>query len=167
MPAARAAGGAAVVGDRVYIVGGLGANGDWIRDTWSYDESGRWSTDLKRIPTPRDHLAVGTYRGLVCAAGGDGANQAFECFDPARNDWVWMPELRRPVVGGRAVEAAGWFFIVAQDVHVFTLDHWRFGPRLNAPRAGHALVLIDGTLYVIEGALGPANERMEMLRPQP
>jgi hypothetical protein len=167
MPAPRAAGGAAVVGDRVYIVGGVTDKGDWIRDTWAYDASGRWWTDLARIPTPRDHLAVGAYRGRVCAAGGNGANEAFECFDPARNEWVWMPDLRKGMVGGRAVEAAGWFWVVAQDVHVFTIDHWHFGPRPIWARAGHALVAVDGTLYVIEGAIGPASGRVEMLRPQP
>jgi N-acetylneuraminic acid mutarotase len=167
MPGARAAGGAAVLGDHIFIVGGVGANGDWIRDFWAYDAAGRWSTDLDPLPTPRDHLAVGTYRGWVCAAGGNGATQKFECFDPARNQWSWMPDLRKPVIGGRAVESAGWFWVVAGDVQIFTFDHWHFGPRLNAPRAGHALVHVDGTLYVIEGGRGPANGRMETLRPQP
>ena len=166
MPAARAAGGAAVVGDRIYIVGGVTDNGGWIRDTWALDANGRWWTNLARMPTPRDHLAVGAYRGRVCAAGGNGANQAFECFDPARNEWGWMPDLRKPVVGGRAVEAAGWFWVVAQDVHIFAIDHWHFGPRLSTVRAGHALVAVDGALYVIETGLG-AYARVEMLRPQP
>lgn len=102
MPAARAAGGAAVLGDRVYIVGGIGENGG-----------------------------------------------------------------RKPVIGGRAVEAAGWFWVVAADVHVFTFDHWHFGPRLNGPRAGHALVQVDGRLYVIEGGVGLASGRMETLLPEP
>jgi hypothetical protein len=167
MPAGRAAGGAAVLGDRVWIVGGVGEDGGWIRDTWSYGPGGRWSYGLALLPTPRDHLAVGTYRGRVCAAGGNGANQAFECYDPVRNEWSWMPALRKPVIGGRAVEAAGWFWVVAQDVQVFTVDHWHFGPRPNAARAGHALVAVDGTLYVIEGGMGPASGRMEMLRPRP
>jgi hypothetical protein len=167
MPATRAAGGAAVVGDRVYIVGGVTDKGEWIRDTWAFDTGGRWWINLARIPTPRDHLAVGTYRGRVCAAGGNGANQAFECFDPARNGWDWMPDLRKAVVGGRAVEAAGWFWVVAQDVHVFTIDHWHFGPRPFGARVGHALVAVDDTLYLIEGGMGRTSGRMESLRPQP
>ena len=165
MPAARAAGGAAVVGDRIYIVGGVGDGGGWIRDTWAYDSNGRWWTDLARLPTPRDHLAVGAYRGRVCAAGGNGANQVFQCFDPTRNEWGWMPDLRRPVVGGRAVEAAGWFWVIDRDVHVFTDDHWHFGPPLQTARAGHALVAIDDALYVIEGAVGSDTTRMEWIRP--
>jgi hypothetical protein len=167
MPASRAAGGAAVVGERIYIVGGVGEGGGWIRDTWAYDADGRWWTDLARLPTPRDHLAVGAYRGRVCAAGGNGANQIFQCFDPARNEWGWMPDLRRPVVGGRAVEAAGWFWVIGQDVHVLTDDHWHFGPPLQSARRGHALVAIDDTLYVIEGAVGIDTARIERIRPLP
>jgi hypothetical protein len=167
MPAPRAAGGAAVVGERIYIVGGVGEGGGWIRDTWAYDAERRWWTDLARLPTPRDHLAVGAYRGRVCAAGGNGANQIFQCFDPARNEWGWMPDLRRPIVGGRAVEAAGWFWVIGQDVHVFTDDHWHFGPPLQSARTGHALVAIDDALYVIEGAVGVDNARMERIEPLP
>lgn len=167
MPAPRAAGGAAVVGDRIYIVGGVGDGGGWIRDTWAYDADGRWSTDLARLPTPRDHLAVGAYRGRVCAAGGNGADQIFQCFDPRRNEWGWMPDLRRPVVGGRAVEAAGWFWVIGQDVHVLTDDHWHFGPPLQTARRGHALVAIDDALYVIEGAVGMDTAQMEWIRPLP
>jgi non-specific serine/threonine protein kinase len=167
MPGARAAGGAAVLGDHIFIVGGVGENGDWIRDTWAYDTAGRWSTDLDPLPTPRDHLAVGTYRGKVCAAGGNGATQKFECFDPAHNEWSWMPDLRKPVIGGRAIEAAGWFWVVAQDVHIFTIDHWHFGPRPTWVRAGHALFAVDGTLYIIEGGSGPGSGHIEALQPQP
>jgi hypothetical protein len=167
MPAARAAGGAAVVGDRIYIVGGVGDGGGWIRDTWAYDTGGRWWTDLARLPTPRDHLAVGAYHGRVCAAGGNGANQIFQCFDPARNEWGWMPDLRRPVVGGRAAQAAGWFWVIGQDVHVFTNDHWHFGPPLQTARRGHALVAIDDALYVIEGSAGIDHAPMEMIQPLP
>ncbi len=167
MPAPRAAGGAAVIDDRVYLVGGLGYNGDWIRETWAYAAAERWVTRLPPAPTARDHLTVGTYRGRVCAAGGNGGESAFECFDPVRNEWTSLQPLRKPIIGGRAVEAAGWFWVVGTDVHLLTLDHWHVGPRLNNSRGGHALVAIDGTLYVIEGGMGPPYGRIEMLRPQP
>jgi len=78
-----------------------------------------------------------------------------------------MPDLRKSAVGARAAEAAGWFWVIAQDVHIFTLDHWHFGPRLWTPRAGHAVVVIDETMYVIEGAVGTAPARTERLRPVP
>jgi hypothetical protein len=166
MPVARAAGGAAVVGDRIYIVGGVTENGSWVRDVWVY-ERGKLITGFAPIPTARDHLAVGSYQGRVCAAGGNGGERAFECYDPMRNEWKVMPDLRKPAIGGSAVEAAGWFWVVyASDVHVFTIDHWHFGPRPQSPRAGHALVVIDGALYLIENGLG-AYAPMEVLRPKP
>jgi hypothetical protein len=166
MPLGRAAGGAVVMNDRVWLVGGVSANGNWITDVWSWDGRGRWSTGLSRIPTPRDHLAVGTYRGSICAAGGNGGERAFECYEPVRDEWTKMPDLRSTAIGARAVEIAGWFWLVGAYVQVFTLDHWHFAPRPAAIRAGHALVAIDGTLYVIESGIA-AYAQVEMLRPQP
>lgn len=167
MSRGRAAGGVAVIEDRAYIVGGVGENGSWIPDVWVYDH-GKLISGLAPIPTPRDHLAVATYQGRVCAAGGNGGETSFECYDPVRNEWTVMPPLRKHAVGARAAEVAGWFWVVAQDVHVFTIDHWHFGPRPSTPRAGHALIEIDGALYVLEGALGPGGgARMETLRPPP
>ncbi len=167
MPLGRAAGGAAVWGGRIWLVGGVAGNGSWLSDVWSWDGRGRWSTGFSSLPTPRDHLAVSTYRGSICAAGGNGGERAFECYEPARNEWTRMPDLRNGVIGGRAVEVAGWFWVVATDVQVFTVDHWHFGPRLQTPRAGHALVTIDGWLYVLEGGMGLPAARIEAFRPQP
>lgn len=167
MPAPRAAGGAAVMDERVYIVGGVGTTGNQFREIWMYDMRGRWDTSLARMPTPRDHLAVGTYAGRICAAGGNGGERVFECYEPIRNEWAAMPDLRKPAVGARAAEAAGWFWVIAQDVHIFAIDHWHFGPRLLTPRAGHAVVMIDGSIYVFEGSLGNASVRSEVISPRP
>ena len=164
MPGARAAGGAAVLDDHVYLVGGVGADGGWLADTWAYDVAGRWSIRAT-LPTPRDHLAVATYRGGICAAGGNGGPQAFECYEPVRDAWTKRPDLRKPVLGGRAAETAGWFWVVERDVHAFDGAGWNFGPRLESPRAGGALVAISEVLYFVEGATGPAVP-LEMLKPQ-
>ena len=52
----RAAGGAAVVGGRLYVVGGVGATG-LARRAFALDlDSRRWS--VVPAPTPREHLAV-------------------------------------------------------------------------------------------------------------
>jgi hypothetical protein len=167
MPAARAAGGAVTLSGRIWIVGGVGADGDWIRDIWGWNGSAQWAHRLALLPTPRDHLAVGTYKGRICAAGGNGGERAFECYSPVRNEWTRMPDLRKPTIGARSAEAAGWFWVIAQDVHIFTEDHWHFGPRLLTPRSGHAAVVIDDAIYVIEGAQGIPTARMERITPHP
>src|SRR5206468_11908955 len=82
-------------------VGGVGANGGWLPDTWAYEVTGRWSTRAA-LPTPRDHVAVAAYRGSICAAGGNGGPQVFECYHPVRDEWTRGPDLRKPVLGGRA-----------------------------------------------------------------
>ena len=167
MPAARAAGGAVTLSGRIWIVGGVGASGEWIRDIWRWNGTAQWAQGLAPLPTPRDHLAVATYEGRICAAGGNGGERAFECYAPVRNEWTKLPDLRKPVIGARAAEAAGWFWVIAQDVHIFTVDHWHFGPRLLTPRSGHAAVVIEGSIYVVEGAAGNPAARMERLSPRP
>jgi len=165
MPQGRAAGGAVALDGRVWLVGGVALNGSWIPEVWSWDGAGRWSTGLALMPTPRDHLAVGTYRGSICAAGGNGGPQAFECYEPAHNEWTKLRDLRKPVLAGRASEAGGWFWVVERDVHAFNGDTWNFAPRLQSPRAGGALVTIADVLYFVEGATGrPAS--MEVLKLQ-
>jgi hypothetical protein len=166
MPQGRAAGGAVVISERIWVVGGVSLNGSWILEPWSWDGRGRWSTGFAPIPTPRDHLAVGTYRGRVCAAGGNGGERAFECYEPVRNEWIKGPDLRKAIVAGRAVELGDWFWVISVDVHVLIVDHWQFGPRLLTPRAGEALAAVDGALYVVEGATGRAAA-LEVLKPQP
>jgi hypothetical protein len=165
LPQGRAGGGAVVMDGRIWLVGGLALNGSWIAEPWSWDGIGRWTTGLAPMPTPRDHLAVAAYRGSICAAGGNGGERAFECYDPVRNEWARMPDLRRPAIAGRAATADGWFWVIAVDVQVYTTG-WHVGPRLQAPRGAAAVAAIDDVLYVVEGATGRAAP-LEILRPRP
>jgi hypothetical protein len=114
------------------------------------------------MPTPRDHVATGAYGNYICAAGGNGGERAFECYDPQRDSWIKMPDLRRPAIAGRAASAGGSFWVIAVDVQVFTTE-WHVGPRLRSPRASAAVAAIDDVLYVVEGATGRAQP-MEKLR---
>jgi hypothetical protein len=166
LPSPRAAGGAVTLNGRIWLIGGVGVNGAQNREVWMWDGSGRWLFGDSLMPTPRDHLAVGTYKGRICAAGGNGGERAFECYDARLDEWTRLPDLRKPVIGGRAAEAAGWFWVVALDVHVYTVDHWQFGPHLESTRAGEAMAVVNDVIYVIEGATGRAAP-MEMLHPQP
>jgi len=166
MPQGRAAGGAVVLNGRIWLVGGVSLNGAWIPEVWSWDGKGRWTTGLAPMPTPRDHLAVATYRGSICAAGGNGGERAFECYEPARNQWSKLPDLRRPVIAARAAELAGWFWVVAVDLQVYNADRWYFAPPPQSLRGGLAMAVIDDALYIVEGATGFAVP-MEMFRPVP
>jgi len=78
MPIARGALAATVVEDKIYIVGGAlrkffrlvntGANEVYDPDT------DQWQT-LAPVPTPRDHLTLSSFQGILYAIGGRGQRQ--------------------------------------------------------------------------------------------
>src|SRR5439155_245906 len=74
MPAARAAGGAAIVADKLYVVGGVGPAG-LARQMLVLDlATRRWSAQPG--PLPREHLPVASAGGRLYARGERGADPA-------------------------------------------------------------------------------------------
>jgi N-acetylneuraminic acid mutarotase len=77
---------------RIYVLGGLGAEGV-LGQMESYSPlTDRW-TSRPCMPTPRFGLVAYALNGQVHAAGGKGNTRAFlnsfvEIFDPITNQWV-------------------------------------------------------------------------------
>lgn len=93
----RAAAGAATVGGRIYLVGGVDGSRQHIASVDAYDPvTDTWS-QVATLPTPPEHLAVLSFRSMVCALGGhfgSGDQTAIvECFDPAIRRWTQLPPL--------------------------------------------------------------------------
>jgi len=94
----RVAHAAAVVGDKIVVVGGQ-ADNQLIAPTEVFDGT-KW-TDAAPIPTPREHLSATTDGTYVYAVGGrnlssDKNTAAFERFDPATGAWQTMPNMPPP-----------------------------------------------------------------------
>ncbi len=82
---ARAAAGAAVVGDKIVVVGGQ-ADGKLVPQTEVFDGE-RW-TDVAELPTPREHLGAASDGRYLYAVGGralsaDQNTGTLERYDPA------------------------------------------------------------------------------------
>ena len=91
----RAAGAAAVVGDRIVVVGGQ-ADGRLVDTTEVFDGK-RWRVGAN-IPTPREHLAAVSDGHFVYAVGGralspDKNSAALERYDPATDKWQRLPDM--------------------------------------------------------------------------
>ena len=91
----RVAGAAAVVGDRIVVVGGQ-ADGRLIDTTEVFDGK-RWS-DGADIPTPREHVAAASDGRFVYVVGGramspDKNSAALERYDPADDRWQRLPDM--------------------------------------------------------------------------
>ncbi len=118
MPAPRAAAGAAILGGKLYVVGGVEAPGRLARDAFTFDlQTARWATI--RGPRPREHLGAAALGGLVYAVAGrtaglDSNLDVVEAFDPRRGRWraiARVPGKRggtaAAAVAGRLVSAGG------------------------------------------------------------
>jgi len=169
MPTARGGHGLAVVGDRLYAIGGR-SFGKRLASVDIYDlRTQTWSKGSP-MPTPRDHVGVGVHVGLIYAAGGrqekDYSLGAFERYDPARDRWTRLPDLPRPVssielvdVNGRLVAAGGGDAL--SDPAWVSGQTWAYAPAdrrwsqlaaMPQPKHGYAAAAAGGRLYVFGGS---------------
>jgi serine/threonine protein kinase/N-acetylneuraminic acid mutarotase len=160
----RAAAAAAVVGDKIVVVGGQ-ADGKLVRQTEVFDGE-RW-TDVAEIPTPREHLAAASDGRYLYAVGGrdlsgEKSSTAIERYDPADDSWTkldGMPQAAGGVsaayAGGRVVAIGGEEPTEASDaVQAFDIrnESWSRLPALPRARHGVAVAGVDDAVYAIGGA---------------
>jgi N-acetylneuraminic acid mutarotase len=175
MPTARGGAGAAVIGSRLYVVGGLAGNGSSLTTVESIDlaaPGGGWRTD-PALTTPRDNLAVVAIGTTLLAAGGrtrladgttvDGTLASTEALTAGGAAWVAkapMPTGRRSVtaqvvdglayvIGGEATTTNG-AFIENQSYDLLT-DTWSVVTALPQGRHGMASGVISGRIHVVGG----------------
>ena len=160
----RAAAAAAVVGDKIVVVGGQ-ADGKLVPQTEVFDGE-RW-TDAAEIPTPREHLAAASDGRYLYALGGrdlsaDNNSTAIERYNPADDSWTEldrMPEaaggLSAAYAGGRVVAIGGEGTTAALDtVQAYDIrdETWSRLPALPRARHGVALAAVGDAVYAIGGA---------------
>ena len=123
MPTARVGPAAAVVGNKIYVIGGF------TRSTWSansvmevYDiNSGQWSTGPSK-PTPCSWARATVWHGKIYVFGGVGQGYLNVCekYDPATNAWSSCASFS----GERYLEA-----VVTVDDRIYLIGGDRWDPR--------------------------------------
>ena len=164
---ARGAGAAAVVGNKIVVVGGrtAGTPPAEVIPTEIFDGTS-WQ-DAAGIPVPGDHLAAVSDGRYLYAVGGrrlEAASNtaAVQRFDPAANGWVQLKaapgkvsDAGAAIIDGQLIVAGGESIgTVFNTVWAYDLatSTWSSLPSLAAPRHGLALAAIGSTLYAIDGA---------------
>jgi N-acetylneuraminic acid mutarotase len=170
MPEPRAAGGAAIVNGKLYVVGGTKPGSQRLARTMLvYDIArNRWAT--RGGPTPREHLGVAALGGRVYVVGGRTAgfdtNMALvERFNPRTGHWSRLRRVpgRR---GGTGLAGTGrWLVSVGGEAPpgtirtVYRFDvrrgRWSRLPNLPTPRHGLGVAAVGGKVYVIGGGTSP------------
>ncbi|HYZ52892.1 MAG TPA: protein kinase [Streptosporangiaceae bacterium] len=168
---ARGAGAAAVVGNKIVVVGGrTGLTEKPIAPTEVYDGTS-WH-DAAKIPITGDHVGAASDGTYLYAVGGRkvsvGHNTAaVQRFDPATGQWTQlkaMPsaasDLGAAVIDGQLVtvggESPGSVFTTVRAYNLAT-STWSSLPNLAAARHGAAVTAIGNTLYDIDGAALPGH----------
>ena len=168
MPAGRAAAGAAVIGDTLYVVAGVGPRG-LARAAFALDlRRNRW----RQIPgpTPREHLAVTATGGRVYALAGRKAGldtnlRTLESWKPGARRWTRLPPVPGARGGtgatavGRTIVSIGGEAPSGTIASVYAYDtrtrRWRRLPDLPTPRHGLGVVTAGRTVYAIAGGPRP------------
>lgn len=178
MPEVRAAAGAAAIGGKIYVAGGVGPDG-LARDTLVLDPAaGTWST-APGVPTPREHLGVATDGERLYVVGGRPPNTAAaEVFDPSTGEWERLPDMPTARGGLAAAGTAGGLIVAAggeaeatfPEVEAYDPSErrWLRLDDLPTPRHGLGVVAVGNTVYVLAGGPQPgfafsgANEALDL-----
>jgi non-specific serine/threonine protein kinase len=169
----RGAGAAAVVGNKIVVVGGrIGDREQLVAQTEVYDGA-NWR-DGADIPVPGDHLAAASDGTYLYVVGGRrftaGTNTAaVQRYDPKTDRWTSLPAMPRPVSGIGAAVVDGQLIVVGGEsttgvfatVQAYDLttsaSQWTRLPDLTQARHGLAVTAIGRTLYAIDGATRPGH----------
>ena len=167
---ARLAAAAAVVGDKLVVVGGQNAN-QLVSQTEVFDGSS-WK-DAANLPTPREHLSAVSDGSYVYTIGGrflsaDRASAALERFDPKSGTWI--KQLSMPTsdesfgaafLDGRIVVVGGETptqVLGVAEMYDIADGKWSTLPPLPTPRHGAVVAIVGDTVYCIDGANQPARQ---------
>jgi N-acetylneuraminic acid mutarotase len=115
MPTQRSGGAAAVLDNKIYVVGGRPPGGadfavyDPARDAW---------TQLPDMPTQRNHLAADAIDGKIYVAGGrfgggvgSEMTARVEAFDPRTNTWERKADMPTVRAGVNGIAARGCLYV--------------------------------------------------------
>ena len=165
----RAAGAAAVVGDRIVVTGGQ-AN-DRLVDTTEVFDGKQWQSGAD-IPTPREHLAAVSDGDYLYAVGGrnlgpDKNSAALERYDPAADRWQALPDMPTARGGLGAAIVAGQLLALGGETPTRPLGavesydiagkDWSRAPSMRTPRHGLSVDAIGRSLYALGGAPKPGH----------
>ncbi|WP_237570878.1 serine/threonine-protein kinase [Mycolicibacterium lacusdiani] len=167
----RAAGAAAMVGDRLVVTGGVGVGGKPLNTTEIFDGTA-WKLGAQ-MPTPRMLLGAASDDRVMYAVGGsDGTVElpTVEAYDPAADSWTAMPAMPQPrsdlgvaIADARLIAVGGLSdgqVLKAVSVMDFATKTWAGLPDMSTPRHGMAAAAVEKSVFVIGGATGTGNSEV-------
>jgi N-acetylneuraminic acid mutarotase len=178
LPRGRSSHDAAMLGSRLYVVGGWelkGGDGDW-HDTALVCDLAAARPEWKEIAQPpfkRRALAVAAYAGKIYAIGGmdDGGEMTtgIDVYDPQSDKWSKGTAIPGEATGGFGISAIGTesgLFASPRTGEVYRLDAadaaWKQIGKLEHPRFFHRLVAVDADTLVAVGGTARGGKVAEV-----
>jgi hypothetical protein len=167
MPTARGAAATAVVGDRLYVAGGM-LRGRPLRALEAYDfGTGKWIR-LSDLPEPLEHAPAAALGGDLYIVGGrneetDALRDVFR-YDPATDRWTESTPLPRESGGLEAMEVDGRLMAIgggndragtvtgAVQIYDPSSEEWELDADMRTPRHGFGAALLNQRVYAIGGS---------------
>lgn len=190
--ATRWGAGADVIADKIYLAGGIGANGYSLGDFYCYDPTTNSWTQKAYLPEDRGFPAVAQSGGKLYCAGGirvvyGGYYYTYGtlyCYDPSNNSWTQKRSMNQyrghacaAVVNNLIYVIGGYFYndelgssvTVLRDNEVYdpATDSWTYKAAMPTARRGAVAVVVDNIIYVIGGldSNGYASAKVEAYNP--
>lgn len=167
---ARGAAAMGVIGDTIYLAGGLRGGASVTLVSSYHPASDTWEHDLAPLPEARDHLVGAAVDGVFYAISGRrggiaGVKGRVDAYDPGLDSWSERAPIPTPrggmaagvvaghilVAGGEGSSNASGVFAEVESYDPAT-DRWTELALMRTPRHGMAAVGYQGSLYVPGGA---------------
>jgi len=167
-PTARGAAVGTVIGDTLYVAGGMTSNGRLTPALEAFDlRTERWRR-LADMPTEREHMIGAAIDGAFYVAGGrtlvSDSIDVVERYDPEADRWMRVAPLPQDVGSFDAVTVDGYLVTVGGDddregwvsgaVQRYDppADEWTQLPEMRTKRHGHAAAIAGGRLWTFGGS---------------
>ncbi|GAB4154317.1 MAG: kelch repeat-containing protein [Planctomycetaceae bacterium] len=168
LPQPRSSHDAAIIGSKVYVVGGWKLQGDdetqWHQTAWVMDLNAKkpsW-TVLPKPPFKRRALAVAAYQGKLYVIGGmqaqGGPSTRVDIYNPKTQTWTQGPNLQgKPFegFGCSAFAAAGRLYVSTNQGNLQQLSKdgksWKIVRKLERPRFFHRMLPFGQDRLILVG----------------
>jgi len=159
--------GAAVLGDKLYAVGGTSYS-RLLKSVEVFDtKEQKWSS-ISPLQIPRKGLAVVACNGKIFAIGGQQCSWNclgnVECYDPSTNKWTEVASLTSPRRNASAIVVEDRIYVVGGyngskavgtvEMYDPVQNAWSKVESMAVCRSGASSVALDGTIFVVGGFTG-------------
>jgi len=171
MPTPRCDFGVAVLEGKIYVIGGVNKNGEYLGTVEVYNPATNSWTSKPSMPTKRSEFATAVYNGKIYVFGGNtssGIIGTTEVFDPQTNTWTTAASMPTPRAGLQAAVVNDQIFLIGgkryssiNPYYVETTINECFDPatgtwstKTSMPTGvfNYAVAVVNNKIYVLGGA---------------